>query len=214
MGLADFFCTCVTGDPISSGSSAPDGGFGIVAMWGSLDGPVGLAPSQYFGALQQLLPPGKAWTRDADANLTQLLEALSFEPGRIGCAASQMLSEADPATAVELLPDWLRVLGLDADASLTTAQQQQAIVAWLTAQGGASIPFIEAVAEQLGYSVTVTEYFDEFIANSPCNAALYEPPSNWVWLVTTASAGVMDSVLANVLHRLAPSHTFLLIDFT
>ena len=67
---------------------------------------------QYRQALQSLLPPGPAFTREPNALLTKLLDALAQELYRADLRAAQLIDEAFPDTTTELLPDWERVAGL------------------------------------------------------------------------------------------------------
>lgn len=135
--------------------------------------------------------------------------------------------EAFPPTSVELLPDWEEVLGLPdpcLGANPVTAARQAAVAARLAATGGQSVPYYEALATNLGASISVTEY-------APWRwgvDALWAPWRNatwaYVWLVTLNQGAAFDFEwgvsaywepfwqIANgpvqcEIQRLAPAHT-------
>lgn len=116
----------------------------------------------YLDQLQKLLPPGDAWTRDPDANLTKLLAALAEEFARLDARADALIEEADPRTALEMLPDWERLAGLPDPCTgviaSTVPERRAAIVAKLTARGGQSIPYLTELAASLGYAIAIEEF--------------------------------------------------------
>jgi uncharacterized protein YmfQ (DUF2313 family) len=119
-------------------------------------------PTAYLDQLQQLLPTGPAWTRDADAWLTRLLDALAQEFGRLDDRAARLIEEADPRTTLELLTDWERVAGLP-DActgriAVTIPERRAAIVSKITARGGQSPSYLATLAASLGYAVAIEEF--------------------------------------------------------
>lgn len=114
----------------------------------------------YAGQLRQLLPRGAAWDFPADATFAQLLEAMAEELARVDGRGLDLLEEADPRTALELLPDWERVAGLP-DActgqSDNPGERQAALQQKLTGLGGQSaLAFIE-LAARLGYLIWIEE---------------------------------------------------------
>ena len=120
-----------------------------------------LSADDYLSQLQALLPSGAAWTREADAVLTQLLHAQAEELARVDGRAEDLLRESDPRTTSELLPDWERVAGLPdtcVPAAQTLQERRDALVTKLTNPGGQSHAFFIALAARLGYTVTITEF--------------------------------------------------------
>ena len=128
---------------------------------------MGMTPTDYRMQLQALLPPGDAWPRRADALLTKLLSALAEELARLDARSEQLLGEALPESALELLADWERVVGLpdacSAELATTVAERRQNVVSILTQQGGSSRAWFIAFAARLGYTVEIDE-FRPFIA--------------------------------------------------
>jgi uncharacterized protein YmfQ (DUF2313 family) len=135
---------------------------------------MGISKDQYREQLQALLPPGMAWTREAAAELTALLDAIAAEFSRIDARADDLTDEADPRTAKEMLTDWERIAGLP-DACLgipdTIKQRREVLTAKLVAQGGQSRAYFIALAESLGYEIQIREFF-KFTAGSPAGGAL------------------------------------------
>ena len=128
---------------------------------------MGMTAMDYRAQLQALLPPGDAWPRRPDALLTKLLAALAEELARVDVRADQLLGEALPEAALELLSDWERVVGLpdacSAELATTVAERRQNVVSILTQQGGSSRAWFIAFAARLGYEVEIDE-FRPFVA--------------------------------------------------
>ncbi|RHW17214.1 DUF2313 domain-containing protein [Sphingomonas gilva] len=115
----------------------------------------------YHDMLLALLPPGAAWPRDPGSRLGRLLGAEADGLARADIRSLALVEEADPRTALELLPDWERVAGLpDACAGAPDAisERQIALHAKIAERGGQSIPFFTEIAARLGYYVEITEF--------------------------------------------------------
>lgn len=116
--------------------------------------------ASYLAQLQALLPIGAAWTRAPDANLTKLLAAFAEEFVRLDGRAFQLIAEADPRTALELLTDWERVCGLpDACVPVTGSvrERQLAVVSKLAGIGGQSRAYFIGLAGTLGFTIDIEE---------------------------------------------------------
>lgn len=120
----------------------------------------------YQQQMIQLLPSGRAWAATPGGVLDSLLGGLAEEFARIDGRANRLLDEADTMTALELLPDWERVLGLP-DACMPIAdnitERQIAVTQKLAAIGGQSRAYFTELAANLGY-VVVIEEFSSFCA--------------------------------------------------
>lgn len=163
--------------------------------------------ARFRRALQHLLPPGRAWTRDRDAVLTDLLDRLSWEFGRVDERANRFLRELDPRLARETLADWLRVWGL-ASAEATDEGRRAALLARLSETASQSRRFYEAIAAQLGYAIEIVEHHDPFVAGSPVGHALEQDAWFYVWDVYTAS-GDNDELLEALFRKYQQQHTVL-----
>lgn len=196
---------------------------------------MGLTATDYLAHLQALLPQGPAWPRDAEATLTQLLHAWADELARVDGRADELIEEADPRTTADLLADWERVAGLP-DACVealagtqTTGQRRAALVVKLTNSGGQSAAYYIALAANLGYAVTVTEFSPHDVEDN-VNHPLYGAPWQFAWQVNAAedTIGVLtvtdtvadplawwgNELLECTISRLKPAHTHLLFAYS
>jgi uncharacterized protein YmfQ (DUF2313 family) len=116
----------------------------------------------YGSAFLQLLPQGPAWPREPGSTLDLACRGLSKYWGEVDRRAADLLEqESDPRKTLELLPDWERNWGLPDPCysePLTIAERQLALVMRMTMQGAQSREFFIAVAAQIGYTITITEY--------------------------------------------------------
>lgn len=131
--------------------------------------------SDFAAAIHALMPRGLVWPRDPTAVMAQVINGLAPTWVRHTQANNDLLVDAFPATAVELLPEWEATLGLPdpcAGPSPTLQGRQQQVVARLTNSGGQSVPYFIAYAKTLGYAVTVTEFAPfragQSSAGAPC----------------------------------------------
>ncbi len=189
-----------------------------------------LAP-EYQAQLQQLLPPGAAWTRGPLSTLTSLLAGFAPTYAAIDQRCADLLDEADPSTTTELLPDWERVAGLPdpcAGDEQTLEQRRQLLVAKLTSPGGQSAAHLEAQALAVGYEVTISNY-----AVSDCEGTCEDPVLEESWLFAFEVDGpattefvstcegtcedpldlITNEVLECVINRLKPAHTTAIFNY-
>jgi len=183
----------------------------------------------FLNAIQGLLPPGLAWPRDTEAVLTGTLSGLASTFARHAARALNLLSDANPASTVELLPEWELTLGLPdpcAGESPTLQQRRAQVVARFVNSGGQSIPYFISFAEDLGYKVKTKEYAP-FRCGQSCAG---DPVGGEDWAYTWAivaplislvrfSAGQsaageplatwQNTVLECELRRVKPAHTIL-----
>ncbi len=119
-------------------------------------------PAQAYAAqLGQLLPQGAAWSYAPDGTLAGLLLALGEEFARIDGRALDLVEEADPRTALELLPDWERVAALPdtcTGAPDNVFERQAALHQKLTRRGAQNIAAYVELAARVGYNVWIEEH--------------------------------------------------------
>jgi len=131
--------------------------------------------------LNDLLPRGRAWPREKVANLYKLLDGLATELWRIDGRAGNLLDEADPRTATELLPEWEAVVGIP-DACLppepTLERRRRNVVARLTQMGSLNASFYVEFAAFLGYEIEITEFRPFRAGISKAN----DPLTNGDWI--------------------------------
>ena len=116
---------------------------------------------EFTQALAALLPEGGAWPRDPASTLMLLLQGLASELERLDGRAALLLQETDPAATAELLADWERMVGLPdpcVTQAQTVAERRLALEGRLTSVGGQSRAFFIALAERLGYAITIDEF--------------------------------------------------------
>lgn len=148
---------------------------------------MGVTLRAWLTALQAMLPPGRAFTREPGSVLTAVLESIAAMFLALQLKAEALLVEADPRRATSLLTDWERMLGLPdhcTPAGQSLADRQRAAYQRLTEQGGQSRAYFTGLAVLLGEpGVTISE-FRPFTCNSACDAALYSVGDVFTWLVS------------------------------
>lgn len=142
--------------------------------------------ADWTSALQALLPPGRAFTREPDSVLTKVLEAIAALFAAAQLRVQELLAQADPRYATGLLTDWEALLALP-DLCTPDGQnildRQRAAYQRLVEQGGQSRAYFIGLAQLLGETgVTITES-RRANCNSNCNAALYGQGDLFTWRV-------------------------------
>ncbi len=146
--------------------------------------------------LAQLLPPGKAWPREPDSALVQLLHGFAEEFARLDGRAAVLRDEADPLSALELLPDWERLAGLP-DACVPIPEgirdRQIAVARKISGLGGQSRDFFIDLAERLGVEVEIEEFEPARCGFSVCGDFCWSDAWRFTWrvrvLADTQSSG-------------------------
>lgn len=145
----------------------------------------------FLGLLQNLLPRGRAWPRDPDAVLTQLLRGLAAGQARTHQRSVKLIDETRPDTTYELLTEWEASLGLPdpcAGADPTVEQRKAQVLARWQADGGQSVPYLISVAAALGITAEVEELSDFHVGEGRCGDnvnGLREPVAGSYFIVGT-----------------------------
>lgn len=184
----------------------------------------------YGKALLALFPRGLSWPRNVDATLYKVTNGVAQVMGYVDARAADLLvTETDPRTTTELLPDWERNFGLP-DPCLpyppnTIPDRQRALVARMTMRGAQDRNFFTALAAELGQSINIHEYAPYMCGVSRCgdtrsplygaDSAHYRwqlgpPEMRFHWTVDLTS--VLSGVEC-VLRRYGPAHTELVITY-
>ncbi|WP_099212572.1 YmfQ family protein [Gluconobacter cerinus] len=112
-------------------------------------------------AILRLLPRGAIWSRD-QGDLPSLLAGIWGQTfARNSQRATNLLTDAFPASTVELLQEWENSTGLPdpcAGTSPTLEQRRDQVLARLTDSGGSSVEYFTAFAEILGFKITILEH--------------------------------------------------------
>lgn len=182
---------------------------------------------QYVSLLRNLFPTGDAWTTEKTSNVEKLRQGLADELARIDGRSDVMLQEVDPRQSTELLPDWERVTGLPDDCVLAVGilqARRDAVAARLSQLGGQSRAYFISLAQQVGFNVTISEFFPFQVGRSVSGDSLTNGDWIYAWRVNapsetirffTVSGGVVGDPLAAwgntllecTINRVKPAHT-------
>lgn len=117
--------------------------------------------AQYTGALKNLLPRGRVWSREISDIQHGLIEGLAKSFQQMDEDAVQLLVEAFPSTTTDLIDEWNATVGIPDfcfGAPETIEQNRQYIVAKLIADGGQTVDYYKSIAASLGLIITIREF--------------------------------------------------------
>ena len=116
------------------------------------------AREYYRDARLVLLPSGKLLDgdkADTGSDLYRLMNGKGIEDERFNTRLASLLEESDPATTLEMLKDWERMLAITPNPSDTFNQRRQEVLnklaGYRTPQGGQAL---QAVAARFGVTLT------------------------------------------------------------
>ncbi len=122
--------------------------------------------TRWLGALQALLPPGAAITREPDANITKLLESWAAMIGDAELSFEDWAAQYDPNVATLMLADWERFLALpdvcDVGIEQTLQERRAAVVERLYIMGGNSRQYFVDMMARRGVAITIDELAPHF----------------------------------------------------
>jgi uncharacterized protein YmfQ (DUF2313 family) len=194
-------------------------------------------PQQVQSELLDVSPLGWAWNHDPAGLWATALLPIANEISLVEGSGEAMLLEVDPRNAVNLLPDYERVLGPDPSGAAppTALADRQALAyqRW-TARGGQSIAFFTALAAARGIAITITEHPVPQCGGVVCGgAACGASPTQFYWTVNVpldrltpaqcggvvcgaaACGGTVEPTGLEALFRLyQPAHTQVLFNYT
>lgn len=187
----------------------------------------------YKENIKDHLPQGLIWNRQEGTNIDSLCAALAIEMARVDSRIEDLLKEAYPLLANELLTDWERVTGLPEKCvgqPDTLDARRQAVFEKLGRKGGASIQYFIDLAAKYGFIITITEFrrFRSGISHS--GDAIYG--DDWAFAfqinapattITTFKSGQNASgdplrywgneLLECIINRLKQSHTYAIFSY-
>lgn len=117
--------------------------------------------AQYTGALKNLLPRGRVWSRENSGIQHGLIEGLAKSFQQMDEDAVQLLIEAFPSTTTDLIDEWNATVGIPDPcfgAPENIEQNRQYIVAKLIADGGQTVDYYKSIAASLGLIITIREF--------------------------------------------------------
>ena len=158
---------------------------------------------EWLGALWQVMPRGKAWSRDEDGDLNLFLRALARRLSQTEFDAENLLPEMRPETTFMLLEEWEEYLELPECGQLsgTVEDRRRAVVEKYHRKGGLSPWQIEAVAAALGFTIRVTVLLPHHCMRS-CMYPLY--PARYRWTLQIDVIGISGgrfTCIDNIFHK-------------
>lgn len=185
---------------------------------------------RYTRMLMALLPPGAIWPRDPGTVRHALMSATAEELALIHQWLDSILAERSPRTALHMLADWERVLGLPDDCTgtpETIAERRRLAHARMVSTGGQTKAYMIAIAAALGFEIEITEHRARYHGLRRHGEHYGGPDMQFTWTVTERSGTVRprrfgqafhgepyqtwgNQPLICLLRRLAPAHTAIL----
>ncbi len=152
---------------------------------------------------------GRVWGREDGRGIGGIFAAVADEASELRDRLLDLVEEVDPRTSEELLPDWLRLLGLPdscADLPATLGDRQLAAAAKLTGLGGLSPAAWDAYLAAGGYGschVTILEPWrvDEDAVDEELTGAAW-----YYALAIYCPLGTLDKHLACMVSRVLPPY--------
>ena len=113
--------------------------------------------TEFTKSLHDLLPNGRAWSREPGRRHSRLLAGIADELVRVQNRAGALIEEADPRTTSNLLPDWERVTGLPEFGYIPpdVPARRSTLAGKLAAQGGQNAAYFETIIEAMGITDAV-----------------------------------------------------------
>lgn len=182
---------------------------------------------EYVQLLKGLLPKGRAWNRDSGTMLDKFLYGLAAELERDDVLISKLITEADPRTATELLPEWEETVGLPdecQDISQSVGQRRADIFRKFSTAGGQSPQYFIDLAATFGYTVEIKNLLSFRAGRGRAGDHIWGWDFRFYWQVFSndvtpvyfragqSSAGnplrlYRNDILECVIRRAAPAHT-------
>jgi len=193
--------------------------------------------SEYLQLLLNLLPRGKAWSRQPDGGFYNLMYGHAAELNRVDLRTEELQREIDTRYTSELLTDHETDLGLPDDCITEVQSLLQRVTnvhVKFIEEGGLHAQSYIDMASDLGYEITITETTPAWagiaVAGDPCggqgniftvgiNVTL--SPDDWVYFTSGGSqcgdllVAVADtSTLQCILTKFRPAHITLYWTYT
>lgn len=144
------------------------------------------ALSKYFDQAKKLLPQGLIWGAAKTGKLAAVLDVPAGQMSVCHDRADNLMMEAIPTTALELLPEWEKFAGLPDECTIgyaeTIEERRRAVVAKLTGRPTLSLQSFIDLAEMLGYKISIREYIPFTAGRSRCGGdhVLVSPHSPFI----------------------------------
>ena len=194
----------------------------------------GLSVEDFKQQVIDLLPVGFAWPREENTIQSQFFESIAEELKRLHDRGCDLLEvESCPATVLELLTDWERVLGLPDPCTgvpETIEERRALVIAKLNELGGQNIDYFIKLARIFGFDITITECWPREYGSAEYGGEYLGPEWIFYWRVHSnifnirwreyggASYGDAyrwwgNAILECILNRLKPAHTTIIFTY-
>ncbi|MBA7932979.1 DUF2313 domain-containing protein [Klebsiella sp. RHBSTW-00215] len=181
----------------------------------------------YTRALVSLLPTGLAWPRDVESTQYATVKSLAHSFARSDTDSLALLSGGFPSTALMMLYEWERTLGLPDDCAIgeidSIGARQRAVVSKLISTGGLNRNYYITIAAALGYDVTIMLFRPAMCGMSVCGDAINGDEWPYTWQINVPGSTVRyaysgetycgdplaswgDKQLECSINKIAPSH--------
>lgn len=177
---------------------------------------MGKSVSDYILMLKALMPIGKAWNKDSDSGMHELIYGMADELERIDQTIDYVLEECNTKTTSDLIKEHELDLGLPNNCSRSnpSVSERRALIRTKTLACGPMTPaaYINWLS-QLGYTATITEYTPAWsgmaISGDPCG-------DQWVifcWTIhvnkpTAPDTDILSEIMCEI-NKHRPAHTIM-----
>lgn len=198
---------------------------------------------QFRQALANNLPTGEAFKAKGIVGtvMYKLLLALAYIYWRLDIRANDLINEMFPQTVTESLDEWELEYGLPddcySDIALTAAERQKILLAKYASIGGQNPQYYIDIANDLGFTVTITEFngarFTIDTYGGLTGTPFGETTHPYVWYVNVSGIetiygrftldrfsgtqysklGIDTSILECVINELKPAHTQVIFNY-
>jgi uncharacterized protein YmfQ (DUF2313 family) len=160
--------------------------------------------AEYAVSLHKHMPRGPAFPRELGTVQDLTLTGLANCFATLNLDANDLLIDAFPATAVQLLPEWEETCGTPGTG--TTLEREAAVMAVLEAEGGSTVAFFRGLVLSYGFSkCTITQYTFSTV-QSGVGQHLSSVQNPFYFMVNAWGAGDQLDMEAAV-NRFKPAHT-------
>lgn len=165
--------------------------------------------------LQDAMPPGEAWTRHPDAELTKLLRGIATT---IAAAATDIEiagnEDMSPMTAINTIEAWEQFLFDATYPELTDNQRRALLTAHLSDDGGSAPSDLISIMVKMGYSDAAVSTFVAHDVTHDVTKPLYSAEWRSVLRIDATSQGAdLDKAVASIVKKRAQSHVQILFYF-
>jgi Uncharacterised protein conserved in bacteria (DUF2313) len=159
----------------------------------------------YARTLRFLLPPGKL-QRELDAFLAKLLLANAQELARVDQRGQDLITEADPRTTTELLPDFEKMLALSGDATLAE-RRARVVSVLLRRQRYRPVDFQQVLSPLLGVAPADVQVVEQSHADAMAQGDAREIYRFFVYRDPSLPGTWDVDAAQKMIDSMKPSHT-------